>query len=65
MTCLETEMLEVHSGRIQAELEALALWSEAEPPAVTRVVFTEQDLQARPFVKRLCVEAGLAVRAGR
>jgi ureidoglycolate amidohydrolase len=50
------------AGRIWAELEALASWSEAEPPAVTRVVFTDQDLRARAFVKRLCVEAGLAVR---
>ena len=52
----------VDAGRIQAELKALASWSEAEPPAVTRVVFTGHDLQARAFVKRLCAEAGLAVR---
>jgi ureidoglycolate amidohydrolase len=54
--------VDVDAGRIQAELEALARWSEAEPPVVTRVVFTEQDLLARAFVKRLCVEAGLTVR---
>ena len=54
--------VDVDSGRIQAELESLASWSEAEPPAVTRVVYTEQDIQARDFIKRLCVEAGLAVR---
>ena len=53
---------DMDSGRIQVELEALASWSEAEPPAVTRVVFTEQDLEARAFVKRLCSEAGLSVR---
>lgn len=53
---------EIDAGRIQEELEALARWSEAEPPAVTRVVFTEQDLKARAFIKNLCVEAGLTVR---
>jgi N-carbamoyl-L-amino-acid hydrolase len=53
---------EVDSARVQRELDALAAWSEAEPPAVTRVVFTEQDRAARTFVKRLCDEAGLAVR---
>ncbi len=53
---------EVDIDRIEAELETLASWSEAEPPAVTRVVYTEQDHAARTFVKRLCAEAGLAVR---
>jgi ureidoglycolate amidohydrolase len=52
----------VDAGQIQAELDTLALWNEAEPPAVTRVVFTEQDIQARAFVKGLCFEAGLSVR---
>src|SRR5690242_18503660 len=57
-----TPMVDVDSGRIQSELEALARWSEAEPPAVTRVVFTEEDIRARTFVKGLCAEAGLSVR---
>ena len=53
---------DVDIDRIDAELDTLASWSEAEPPAVTRVVYTEQDPMARAFVKRLCAEAGLAVR---
>ena len=44
-----------------AELMTLAKISEAEPPVVTRVVFSEADLRARAFVKGLCVEAGLAI----
>ena len=44
-----------------AELAALARISEAEPPVVTRVVFTEADLRARAYVKGLCADAGLAV----
>jgi len=45
-----------------AELAALAQISEAEPPVVTRVVFTDADLRARAFVKGLSADAGLEVR---
>jgi len=44
-----------------AELAALAQISEAEPPVVTRVVFTDADMRARAYVKGLCTDAGLAV----
>lgn len=44
-----------------AELKALAQISEAEPPVVTRVVFSQADLRARSFVKNLCTKAGLSV----
>src|ERR1700678_2683533 len=49
-------------GALVAELAALALISEAEPPVVTRVVFSEADLRARAYVKGLFAEAGLGVR---
>lgn len=41
------------------ELKTLATISAAEPPVVTRVVFSDADLRARAFVKKLCAEAGL------
>jgi ureidoglycolate amidohydrolase len=44
-----------------AELMALATISAAEPPIVTRVVFSEADLRARAYVKRLCTDAGLSI----
>jgi ureidoglycolate amidohydrolase len=44
-----------------AELEMLAQISAAEPPVVTRVVFSEADLRARAYVKSLCADAGLAI----
>ena len=47
--------------RLIAELNALAQISEAEPPVVTRVVFSEADLRARAYVKGLCREAGLEI----
>src|SRR5262245_53295081 len=48
--------------RLTSELETLARFSDAEPPAVTRVLFTRPDLEARAFFKKLAAEAGLAVR---
>jgi N-carbamoyl-L-amino-acid hydrolase len=46
---------------LMAELMALALISEADPPVVTRVVFSEADMRARAYVKSLCVAAGLTM----
>ena len=47
--------------RLIAELNALAQFSAAEPPVVTRVVFSEADLRGRAYVKSVCREAGLDV----
>ena len=47
--------------QLLAELAALALISEAKPPVVTRVVFSQADLSARAYVKRLFADAGLTV----
>jgi N-carbamoyl-L-amino-acid hydrolase len=44
-----------------AELYTLAKISEAEPPVVTRVLFSEADLRARAYVKSLCADAGLTI----
>ena len=48
--------------RLIAELNALAQISAAEPPVVTRIVFSEADLRARAYVKSLCRDAGLDVK---
>jgi len=44
-----------------AELLTLGKISEAEPPIVTRVVFSEADMRGRAYVRKLCEDAGLAV----
>ena len=54
--------LAINQERLSAEIEALAAFSAAEPPAVTRVVFTPMDLKARAWIQARCVEAGLSVR---
>jgi ureidoglycolate amidohydrolase len=52
----------IDRDRLLSEIETLASFSEAEPPVVTRIVFTPADLQARAWLKARCEEAGLAVR---
>ena len=54
--------IEVDRHRLISEIEALASISDAEPPAVTRIVFTPTDLKARAWLKARCEEAGLALR---
>jgi ureidoglycolate amidohydrolase len=48
--------------RLSRELEELARISDAEAPAVTRIVFTPTDLKARAWMIACCKETGLAVR---
>ena len=54
--------LEIDSTRLLEEIETLARISEAEPPAVTRIVFTEADMRARAWLIQRCEAAGLEVR---
>jgi len=54
--------LEIDQQRLLSEIEALAAISDAERPAVTRIVFTPTDLKARAWMITHCEEAGLAVR---
>lgn len=53
--------LTIEIDSLLRELNALAQISEADPPVVTRVVFSEADLRARAYVKSLCADAGLTV----
>jgi N-carbamoyl-L-amino-acid hydrolase len=53
----------IDTERISRELETLAGFSDVPSPAVTRVVFSEQDVRARAWLRGLCAEAGLDVRA--
>ncbi|MGB8321326.1 MAG: M20 family metallo-hydrolase [Candidatus Acidiferrum sp.] len=54
--------LAIDQERLQAEIDELALISDAEPPAVTRIVFTAEDLEARAWLNKKCTEAGLIIR---
>ncbi|KIQ53324.1 M20 family metallo-hydrolase [Meiothermus taiwanensis] len=52
----------VDQERIIRELEALAEFSDTPKPAITRILFTKPDLEARAYLKGLCEEAGLQLR---
>ena len=54
--------LSVDGDLLLRELEKLATFSELPSPAVTRIVFSEQDLHARRYMKDLCMAADLTVR---
>lgn len=47
---------------VLSELDQLARCSSSPPPGVTRVLWSEADLQARAFIRGLCAQAGLEVR---
>ena len=54
--------LEIDELQVNREIDTLAEFSDSEAPAVTRVVFSEQDRKARSWLKDRCREAGLTVR---
>jgi N-carbamoyl-L-amino-acid hydrolase len=54
--------LQIEEDRLTGELAALATYSDAPPPGVTRVVFGAADIAARAYVKQLCSTAGLSIR---
>jgi len=53
----------IDQQRLQAEIDELAQITEAEPPVVTRIVFSAADLRARAWFAAKCKEAGLELRA--
>src|SRR5882724_9016194 len=54
--------LAMDPNQLLSEIEALAAISDADPPAVTRIVFAATDLKARAWLKERCEAAGLALR---
>ena len=50
--------IHVDIARVWGELEHLASFSDAPAPAVTRVLYTKTDLDARAYIKSLCDQAG-------
>jgi len=58
----ELRSLQIDTPRLAAEIDALAGISESEPPAVTRIVFSKCDREAREWLKARYREAGLEMR---
>ena len=57
-----TMSLAIDRDRLISEIEALSAISQAQPPVVTRIVFSPSDVKARAWMKARCAEAGLTVR---
>ncbi len=55
------ERLTIDRDRVISELKRLAGFSDAPPPAVTRILFSEQDREAREFLKAACRDAELSI----
>ncbi len=54
--------LNINQPRIDQELQALATYSDAPAPAVTRILFTQTELKARAYIRDLIADAGLHIR---
>lgn len=54
--------IQIDTDRLASELNQLASFSDAPAPAVTRMIFSEVDLEARAWLKDRCRAAGLQVR---
>lgn len=54
--------LSVDTLSLQNQIDELATFSDSPPPSVTRVLYTENDVAARRYVKNLMALAGLSVR---
>ncbi|KAK9812597.1 hypothetical protein WJX72_000194 [[Myrmecia] bisecta] len=52
----------INGKEIVSQLLKLAKITEAPEPAVTRVLFTDKDMQARKYVKQLMTDAKLQIR---
>ncbi|CAK9198686.1 unnamed protein product [Sphagnum jensenii] len=56
------ETLFVDGHRLQQQIDELSSFSDTPPPSVTRILFTENDVAARRYVKGAMKEVGLLVR---
>jgi ureidoglycolate amidohydrolase len=57
-----TTALPIDIARLSAEIDELALFSQAPAPAVTRILFSNEDQQARAWLTAKFEAAGLQVR---
>jgi ureidoglycolate amidohydrolase len=54
--------ISIDGAGLKRRIDELALISEAAPPVVTRVLFSEADMRGRDYVRKAAREAGLTLR---
>lgn len=62
MAVIDDARLAIDGARIEAELSHLGTFTQAPPPAVTRVLWTPIDMAGRGYVRGLLEAEGLEVR---
>ncbi|KAL7081191.1 hypothetical protein ACP275_14G023800 [Erythranthe tilingii] len=54
--------LSVHTENLQRQIDELSSFSDTPAPSVTRVLYSEKDVLARGYIKKLMGLSGLSVR---
>ena len=63
LTCISIEAkLQISGRKVVDQLTKLATYTDHANPAVTRILFTPNDMSGRAYVKELMSEAGLTIR---
>jgi ureidoglycolate amidohydrolase len=57
-----SDRISVQPEAIARQIEELGDLSDTTPPAITRIIYSENDVRARDYVKGLMAKAGLTVR---
>lgn len=61
-SCCALKSVDVDSSRVVRQLQELALLSDASAPAVTRILYTQRDVEARAYLRTIIDEIGLEFR---
>lgn len=59
---LSPSTLSVDKESLQRQIDELSTFSDTPAPSVTRVLYSEKDVLARRFIRKLMEQAGLSVR---
>lgn len=59
---LSPSTLSVNKESLQRQIDELSTFSDTPAPSVTRVLYSEKDVLARRFIRKLMEQAGLSVR---
>jgi ureidoglycolate amidohydrolase len=63
MTQTQSDLrISIDGAGLKRRIDELALISEAAPPVVTRVLFSEADMRGRDYVRQAARDAGLTLR---
>jgi ureidoglycolate amidohydrolase len=62
VSCATIPAVNVDAARVVSQLLELGKFSDVPAPAVTRILYTERDVEARAFLRQTIADVGLTVR---